>query len=112
MKIYCTCNFCSSKIYLATTAQTRQQLASSWGVYFSVSCNSCQTQNQFNVSSVYAESSHRKTLYATAAGGGLLGVIAGPIGVFIGLTAGGITGGIAVAKENNAVRRFNSSHYF
>lgn len=107
MKIYCNCNFCNSKIYLASSAQTRQQLANSWGVYFLVNCDFCQSQNQINVNSVNAESSHNKTPYATTAGGGLLGVIAGPIGVLVGIAAGGIAGGIAVNKDKEAVNRFN-----
>lgn len=110
MKIYCNCNFCNSKIYFASSAQTRQQLVNSWGLYFSANCNSCQSQNQFNVNLVKAEPSHSKTPFVTTVGGGLIGIIAGPIGVLIGLAAGGIVGRVASSKDEEAVNRFNSNH--
>jgi hypothetical protein len=110
MRIYCNCNFCQRKIHLASSAKSRQQLANSRGVNISVDCNFCKSQNQINVNLVYAESSNNKTQYITIAGGGILGAIAGPIGVLIGLTAGGLAGSVTVSRENEAVRRFNSNY--
>lgn len=108
MRIYCYCNSCNNKMYLLSTAQTRQQLANTWGVYFSVNCKACQFPNQVYVNSVNAETSQGNTPYATGAGGGLVGAIAGPIGVVIGIVAGGIAGGVALSKDKEAVNRFNN----
>lgn len=108
MKIYCYCSSCNNKIYLSSTAQTRQQLANTWGNYFSVNCKICQSPNQLHVNSVKAETSQGNTPYATGAGGGLVGAIAGPIGVVIGLVVGGIAGGVALSKDKEAVNRFNN----
>lgn len=111
MRLYCSCNFCKSKIHLAASAQTRQQLANNIGQYFTVNCFSCQAKNQMTVNSVFAEVSHDKTPYTTTGGGGLIGVVAGPIGVVIGLIAGGVVGGVALTRDKEAVRRFNNSWF-
>ena len=110
MKIYCICNSCNNKVYLSSTAQSRQQLAVNWGIYFSINCNNCQSPNWVYVNKVRAETSQRNTLYATGAGGGLVGSIAGPIGVVIGFIAGGIVGGVGLSKDKEAVDRFNNSY--
>mgnify|MGYP007080244890 CR=1 FL=1 len=108
MKIYCYCNSCKNKIHLSSTAQTRQQLATTWGNYFSINCNTCQSPNQVNVNSVNAETSQGNAPYATGAGGGLVGAIAGPLGLVIGLIAGGLAGGVALSKDKEVVNRFNN----
>ena len=110
MKLFCNCNSCNNKISLAASAQTRLQLANNIGAYFTVNCISCQSQNQFHVHSVYAETTQSKTPFATGAGGGLVGVIAGPIGVVIGLVVGGVAGGVALTKDKEAVNIFNNSY--
>jgi hypothetical protein len=48
-----------------------------------------------------AATSHSKTPYAFATGGGLLGVIAGPIRVFIGLATARIARRVVTIKESS-----------
>ncbi|MCO5268984.1 MAG: hypothetical protein M9897_08835 [Brumimicrobium sp.] len=110
MKIFCSCNICNSRIYLASTAQSRHHLASNFGMIFTISCTNCHSKNQIHVNLVTAESSYGKTSYVTAAGGGLMGIVAGPLGILIGVVIGGAAGGFAVSKEKEAVRRFNNNY--
>ena len=108
MKIYCNCNSCNNKVYLSSSAQTRQQLSDSWGNYFSVTCKTCNTPNEVHVNSINAEITQGNTPYATGAGGGVVGAIAGPIGVVIGIVTGGIAGSVTLSKDKEAVNRFNN----
>jgi hypothetical protein len=107
MKIYYNCKSCNNKIYLSSSAQTRQQLSETWGNYFTVTCKTCHTPNEVHVNSINAEITQGNTPYVTGAGGGLVGAIAGPIGVVIGLLSGGIAGSVALSKDKEAVNRFN-----
>lgn len=110
MKIYCNCNYCKRKIYLASSAYTRQELANSWGADFSINCTACQSTNQFHANSVIAETSQNKIPYATTTGGGLVGFVAGPLGVLIGLAVGGVVGGVVLLREKEVVNRFNNNY--
>lgn len=110
MKIFCNCNNCGYKIHLASPAISRNQLANSWGASFFINCPSCQLQNQIHVNQVWAEVSHVKTLCATTVGGGAFGIIAGPLGILIGLAVGGVTGSVALSRDNEDVKYFNNNY--
>jgi len=110
MKIYCKCNLCNGKIYLSSPAQSRQQLANNFGTNFFLNCSHCQLPNQVHINFVNAEPSYDKIPYFTILGGGLLGILAGPLGIFIGLAAGGTTGGIVRSRDIESVKRFNSNY--
>jgi outer membrane lipoprotein SlyB len=62
------------------------------------------------VNQVKAESTRDKAPIPTVAGGGLLGILAGPLGIAIGLTAGAISGGVLRSKDKEAAKHFNSNY--
>lgn len=110
MKIFCNCNSCSRKVYLASEAKTRYQLSRAWGINFSIICVHCRSKNQVHVNLVRAESTKNNMPIATTIGGGLLGILAGPLGIIIGLAAGGISGGAVTYNDNNDVKTFNNNY--
>lgn len=110
MKIFCTCSFCNRKIYLTTKAKTRQELSNNWGISFSVNCSYCQSKNQVNINFVNAESSYVNLPLSTTIGGGLIGILAGPIGIIIGLGVGGVSGGLKRYNDKQDVKYFNNNY--
>lgn len=110
MRIYCQCNICTKKVLLSSTAKTRHQLANSWGTVFSINCLHCGSKHNVHINNVCAESSRKNITYATAGAGSAVGIIAGPLGVLIGLSVGVISGGIVYSIENKQIQNFNK-HY-
>ena len=108
MKIFYSCNLHGQKVYLESNAKTRRQLANAWGHVFTINCPLCRTQHQIDVNIVRAESSHNITPVPAALGGGLVGVLAGPLGIFIGLAIGGYTGGKIRNNDIQDVNNFNT----
>lgn len=108
MKLYCYCSNCKRKVLLSSDAKTRYQLANSWGPTFLINCPHCQSQANIHVNNVRAESSRKNIPFATAGAGGAVGVVAGPLGVLIGLGVGAISGGIVRSNENIEIRNFNN----
>lgn len=108
MKIYCSCPYCKDKIYLASTSPSREHLANTWGSVFLIKCAKCNSQNQVHVNLVQAEAEH-KASHATTGTGGILGFMAGPLGVAIGLVAGRLLSRKVRLNENLLVQRFNNS---
>jgi hypothetical protein len=108
MKIFCNCNLYQRKIYLDAKVKTRRQLANTWGHVFTINCPHCRVQHQVDVNTVRAESSHNTTPIPTTLGGGLIGVLAGPLGIIIGLAVGGYTGGRIRSNDIQDVNNFNT----
>ena len=102
MKLYVIHPKTGQKIYLNITAKDRQELA-----YKIESKNFTINNISFNVNDVYAEAENNNGLTGAIVGG-LLGVMAGPIGMLIGTTAGYW---LASEKYSEAgqVKHFNES---
>lgn len=107
MKLFCKCNICHKKMTLDVVTQSRQQLANVRGVSFNAACPYCNNQSHYHVNSIRAESSYQKAAGAGAVIGGVLGILAGPIGIFIGAAAGGLGGGGIRLTDKNEVDFFN-----
>ena len=110
MKIYCHCNSCTNKVYLASEAKSRFQLSRSWGRSFLINCTHCQVQNQIDVNLVRAEATKKSVPIATTIGGGLVGILAGPLGIIIGLAVGGASGGAVSYNDQQEVNHFNKNY--
>lgn len=108
MRLYCICNICTKKVLLSSNAKTRSQLAKYWGATFFINCPHCQRKTNIHVNIVRAEPSRKNIPFATAGAGGAVGVVAGPLGVLIGLGIGAISGGIVRSNENIEIRNFNN----
>jgi len=111
MRLFVQCKSCNSRIYLNITAPTREGLADKIGGHeFEIRCPYCKKYTPYTVNDVFAE----KTLPATPAGaiiGGLVGLVGGPLGMFIGGTLGTLWGANADEKERKIVNGFNRGGY-
>ena len=107
MKLSCNCNSCYRQVTLSSDAKSRQQLANTWGLVFTINCPYCQVQNQVHVNAVTAETTRNAAPVPAVVIGGLIGILAGPLGILIGSSIGGATGGVVRSKDNEAVRNFN-----
>lgn len=108
MKIYCHCSTCEQKVDLASNAKTRLELANLWGRTFQIKCSHCSRQSLIDVNGVIAEPRLKKVPIITIISGGLIGILAGPLGILIGLGAGGVSGGAVRYKESQQVKQFNN----
>jgi hypothetical protein len=104
MRLYVCCVSCGSKIYVASRALTRAELPET----FILRCPICDGVSTYRREDVCAEQSDVNSVGAALAGG-LLGLVAGGIGVIIGALAGGLLGENFKNRELNAVQRFNES---
>lgn len=105
MKLYIRTKHPTQKLYLKIVASTRNELASIIGSpYFLVNGQT------YHVDSVVAE---KESSNATAGIiiGGLIGLLAGPLGAVTGSTAGGLIGSSADQDEEKKVSIFNNSLY-
>jgi len=108
MEIFTNCIYCNVKIKLDTHAINRSQLANEWGEHFVLSCPNCHQHASYLTTKVFAEN-NSKSAPAGAIIGGLIGLIFGPEGAFIGSAIGG-AGGLSKDEENRKkVERFNNS---
>ncbi len=110
MKLFLYCHHCGRKIYLASKAKTRGQLARQWGHNFALECPHCSNFGTYSVNQVYGEKTTQGNTLPVAVIGGLIGLVGGPAGVLAGGTIGGILGKTADDKELIEVRRFNNSN--
>src|SRR5437868_6555833 len=110
MKLFCSCYFCGNKNYLISDAKSRKELLVLYGQNFSLNCIRCKSQNQFNLNEVTAESSLKNVSLSATLGGGLIGILAGPLGVAIGLLAGRTVGGLIRSNDEKAASVFNDTH--
>lgn len=94
------------KKYLNVTASTRGALAnmigSNWFIIDGVT---------YSVDEVYAEEDENSTASGVVIGG-LIGLLAGPVGVIGGGILGGLIGNGNDNKDNQKVRLFNNSRVF
>jgi len=103
------CENCGQKIYLDVVMASRSQLRQHFqGDYFYVTCNHCGFRNIFNVNQVFAEIEPGSPIKGGIIGG-LLGLVAGPIGVLIGGGLGAMVGSNTEKEERNRVFFFNNS---
>ena len=107
MKLYLHCHNpnCNHKIYLASNAKSRRQLANTWGAYFNITCPNCGHTYQYNVNQVKAETSDGAVPGALI--GGLIGLLGGPIGLLLGGTVGGAISNSTAQQE---VDKFNNNY--
>lgn len=110
MRIFCTCEYCNQRVYLASDAKSRRQLSNSWGPVFGINCSSCRQHNNVHVNSVRAEATHNLTPLPTAGGGIVLGIIGGPLGMIIGGIIGGVSGGFMRSNDIKSVNWFNNNY--
>ena len=108
MRIYCHCNRCNKKIYLASQSKNRVQLANSWGRSFRIKCDVCASISLIDVNLVSAEITKHNAPFMRTLGGGVLGVLAGPLGIAIGLATGRVSGGVVRENDVQDVKRFNN----
>lgn len=109
MRLFLCCNRCRRKIYLASNAKTRKELARQWTTSFNMHCPSCRYKTTYYVNSVFAERSVQNNSLSVAAIGGLVGLIGGPVGVLAGGAIGGLLGKNIDDSDYRAVIRFNNS---
>lgn len=112
MKLFMYCCYCRRKIYLASQAKTRNQLAAQWGNPFNLKCPHCRRNGLYLVEQVYAEKSTQNSSLPIAVIGGLIGLLGGPVGALAGGAIGGLVGKTADDKEVNEVVQFNRSKAF
>ena len=108
MKLSCYCNHCTRKVHLSSQAKTRYHLVNSSGAIVFFNCPHCHSQTHIHANNVRAESSRKNIPFATAGAGGVVGIIAGPLGVLIGAGVGAISGSIVRNKENIEIQNFNN----
>jgi hypothetical protein len=109
MKLFYLCPTCYKKVYLASGARSRPELASQWGQSFIITCVHCTRPCQVYPNAVKAEKANLPTILATTLGGGGIGILAGPLGIAIGLAVGGITAWQLNSNTEKGIERFNSS---
>lgn len=90
------------KIYLDVEASTRLVFMRKRGADFTI------RGQLYDVYDVWAEPSSSKTVTGTVAGG-LIGALAGPVGILLGSGIGTLFGGAAQEEENRKVNTFNQS---
>jgi hypothetical protein len=95
------------KVYLAAYAATRCELAQKLSDRFSVKMG--DGWNDYAIEDVYAEPASHLDL-ALMMIGGLVGLVAGPLGVVFGALAGYLLGINEGVKEKHKVRIFNECH--
>ena len=95
----------SHKLYLTIVAPTRSELAQRLGSeWFTMGEHS----HTFHVSNVEAEAS-ASNVPAGAVVGGLIGLLAGPLGLLTGSIVGGAIGNNSDRNEIAQIQRFNNS---
>ena len=105
------CKNCDYRFDVASNAKTRQDLAH----IFYLTCSYCHTTLQYTPIDVCAESSEINPAGGALIGGlvGLVGsaisAVSGGIGVIVGALAGAAISNSSREKDEQAVRRFNSS---
>lgn len=105
MKLYMDCHCCGKKIYLDSNAETRYDLLNQWGPTFQIMCPHCKQQSFYDVNEVNGEFDNKAAPGAVV--GGLIGLLAGPIGLIAGGTLGGLIGNNISDAEKKKVERFN-----
>lgn len=108
MRLYINCYNCQCRIYLASNANSRFQLAQVWGRVFSIQCPNCGANYNYSVNQVYAEKATERRTIPIAILGGLIGLFGGPTGVLAGSTVGGILGNSIDEKEEILIKKFNT----
>ena len=95
---------CGHKIYLTSPAQTRAELPG----WFQLQCPHDQQAGYYANQNVFAEPESGQTA-GGAILGGLVGLLAGPIGLILGGAAGASFGAATEKTELARANRFNES---
>ncbi len=110
MKVFYNCTCCYQKIDLAVKVKTRKDLLDQFGRNYFIHCPNCHFQNSANINSIMAEISNINAPISRAIGGGLIGALAGPLGIIIGTASGRAIGGVLRSNDRHAVDNFNSQY--
>ena len=109
MKLFYSCAACGKKAYLASRAKSRRELTSLRGQSFLLTCVHCNSLCQVYSFAVKAEKANLPAILATTLGGGGIGILAGPLGIIIGLAVGGLAARQLNSNAEKEVEYFNNS---